>query len=146
MCAALELNSRVVLPGRLVGAWKNIGAPCRFVWAGFATVERMDWWTRQGWTLVDVPAHRFAERSERTRRLAWDEVPRGFVVRGVIELGAAAPTLKIVTRAANAEELVRFEHPRMPLIDAPLFSAEWLPLVELELESQRGTLSQGELF
>ncbi len=75
--------------------------------------------------MVDVPAARFAERSERDRQLRWDDVACGSVVRGLIDPNAGKPLLKIVTRASTPEELVRFEHPRMPLIELPLFSAEW---------------------
>ena len=89
-----------------------------------------------------MPAEKFAERSERTRQLAWDMVPAGMVVRGLVNQEVAMPLLKIVTRASNAEELARFEHPRMPLIEPPLFSAELFPPDD---EDSRGSV-QTELF
>ena len=122
MCAALEFNSRVIRPGKLAGAWRGEKFE-QIVWAGFARRETLGWWKRQGAELVDVPAHRFAERSERDRKLRWDDVPRGLVVRGVVLAETKTPLLKIVTRASTAEELARFGHPRMPLIEEPFFSA-----------------------
>jgi len=32
--------------------------------------------------------------------------------------------------ASTAEELARFEHPRMPLIEPPLFSSDLVPITE----------------
>ena len=140
MCAVLELNSRVIRPGKLLRVWTEKGKEGKFVWAGFARNEIAGWWRKQGWEPVDVPAERFAERSERTRQLGWDVVPAGMVVRGIIEANAEKPVLKIVTRASSAEELQRFEHPRMPLIEPPLFSAESLGVED------DGSAAQPELF
>ena len=142
MCVALELHNKVVRPGRLVRVWLKGKSAGRFVWAGFARRETDGWWKNQGWEPVDVPAEKFAERSERTRQLAWDMVPAGMVVRGLVNQEVAMPLLKIVTRASNAEELARFEHPRMPLIEPPLFSAELFPPDD---EDSRGSV-QTELF
>ena len=122
MCAAFELNSRVIRPGKHVGVWRD-GKAEQLVWAGFARREVLGWWKRQGGELVDVPAHRFAERSTRDRQLRWDNLPTGFVVRGLVAVPNGTPLLKVVTRASTEEELSRFEHPRMPVIEAPLFSA-----------------------
>ena len=124
MCAAVEINSEVIRPGRLLRAWRNGQVPVAHVWAGFARNESLGWWKRKGAELVDVPAHRFAERSDKDGRLRWDAVPPGYVVRGLLDSSESTPLLKVVTRAATAEELERFEHPRMPLIELPLFSAE----------------------
>ena len=138
MCAALELNSRIIRPGKRVGLWRNAQAE-QLVWAGFARREVLDWWKRQGGELVDVPAHRFAERSDRDRQLRWDDVPAGFVVRGLVAVPDETPLLKVVTRASTEDEMRRFQHPRMPLLEAPLFSAEAIdvaPPVD----------AQGELF
>jgi hypothetical protein len=139
MCAALGVKNAVIRPGRPVRAWRRKGEHGSFVWAGFARHEIGDWWKSKGWEPVDVPAEKFAERSDRTRQLAWDEVPAGMVVRGVVDANAEKPLLKIVTRASSAEELARFEHPRMPLIEPPLFSAEPLGVEEAEA-------AQRELF
>jgi hypothetical protein len=140
MCAALELNSRVIRPGRRLPVWRGKGLPAQLVWAGFARKETFGWWKKNGWEPVDVPAEKFAERSDRTRQLAWDAVPAGIVVRGIVETNAARPILKIVTRASTEEEMRRFEHPRMPLMEAPLFSAEPLPVED------GGDAAQAELF
>lgn len=126
MCAALELDGKSLRPGGLVCAWTAAGG-MRFVWAGFARKESLGWWKRNGAELVDVPATRFAERSDRTRELNWDEVPSGLVARGIVDKTGATPLLKVVTRQGTAEELARFEHDRMPLLEPPLFSAEPVP-------------------
>ena len=139
MCAAFELNSRIIRPGKCAGAWRA-GKPGHFVWAGFARRETLGWWKKQGAELVDVPAHRFAERSERDRQLRWDDVRPGCVLRGLVIVEATTPLLKIVTRASTPEELARFEHPRMPLIEEPLFNA-----AVIEPEPEPGSAQQ-ELF
>ena len=139
MCAALELNQTRIRPGQLVAVWGRGGA-LRMVWAGFARKESLGWWKRQGGELVDVPAHRFAERSDRDRQLRWDDIPPGCVVRGLLDPHDGQPLLKIVTRASTPDELARYEHPRMPLLEAPLISAEIIPLPPTE------TPAQAELF
>ena len=141
MCAALELNSRVIRPGKLLRVWTGKGSKTAFVWAGFARNEIAGWWKVKGWERVDVPAEKFAERSDRSRQLAWDVVPGGLVVRGIIEANVEKPLLKIVTRASSVEELRRFEHSRMPLIEPPLFSAE-----PLGFEDDGSSTMQPELF
>ena len=45
------------------------------------------------------------------------------MVRGIVDPNEGKPLLKIVTRASTEAELLRFEHPRMPLIETPIFSA-----------------------
>jgi hypothetical protein len=137
MCAVLEVNRNVLRPGRIVGCHvgKNV---LHLPWAGFAQAEKLAWWRRTtGGELADVPAHRFAERSDRTRNLAWEPVPAGFVVRALVIPNDGKPLLKIVTRASTPDELARYEHDRMPLIELPLFSGEIIP-VERD--------AQGELF
>ena len=138
MCAAFELNSRVIRPGKRVGIWRNAHAE-QLVWAGFARRETLGWWKQQGGELVDVPAHRFAERSTRDRQLRWDDVPPGSVVRGLVVAPNDTPLLKIVTRASTEEELSRFEHPRMPVIEAPLCNYAVIEIAE-------PMDAQGELF
>ncbi len=123
MCAALALNTNIIRPGKWIGFWRKRGKD-QLVWAGFARRESLEWWQRRGGELVDIPADRFAERSDRTRAFAWDEIAPGNVVRGVIDPNEGKPLLKIVTRASTPAEIHRFDHPRMPLIEPPLFSAE----------------------
>jgi len=138
MCARYELNKTRKQPGRICDVW-NAERLEQMVWAGFATTEKLDYWTkRRGGKLVDVPAERFAERSQIDGRLIWAEVPDGQVIRGLIDPGEGKPVLKIVTRASSSEELVLFEHPRMPLLESPIYSAQ-LPPPEPESP-------QGELF
>jgi hypothetical protein len=139
MCAALGKQNKIIRPGKLVPFWRGACAE-QLVWAGFARKETMGWWKRKGGELVDVPAERFAERSDRDRQLRWDDIPPGQVVRGLVDANDGQPLLKIVTRASTPEELARFEHDRMPLLEAPLFSAA--PLDQPEEPKP----AQGELF
>lgn len=129
MCAALETNGKELRPSRRVGFWESENIAGRLIWAGFARRESLPWWKKKGGRLVDVPAHRFAERSDLDRQLRWDDVPAGLIVRGVIDPNDGKPLLKIVTRESSPEEFARFEHPRMPPIEAQLFRAEILPEV-----------------
>ena len=139
MCAALELNEAKLRPGRLVGVWRATGA-AHLPWAGFARQESLGWWRKKGGELVDVPAHRFAERSDRDRQLRWDFVPAGEVVRGIIDPHDGQPLLKVVTRASTPDEAARYEHDRMPLLEPPLHSAA--PIAP----PPKAPSSQAELF
>ena len=140
MCAALELNSRMIRPGKLLPLWRRKKLE-QLVWAGFARKESLGWWKRKGGELVDVPAHRFAERSDRDKQLWWDDVPAGLIVRGLVDPNEGGTLLlKIVTRASTDEEMQRFEHSRMPLIEEPIFSAEIPPFEDSAPEAQRELL------
>ena len=139
MCAQYESRKKIRRPGKLVGVWQAENETAQLVWAGFAKKENLAWWKRCGGVLVDIPADRFAERSDRDRRLIWDDMPGGHVIRGIIDPHACQPILKLVTRASTVDELAHFEHPRMPLIEPPLFSLD--PVDVEEPES-----AQGELF
>lgn len=143
MCAAFELNSRMVRPGKVAALWQRAGA-ARLVWAGFARSESLAWWIRKGGELADIPAHRFAERSDRDGKLRWDEVPPGLVLRGLIDPNDGKPLLKVVTRASTEAERTLFEHPRMPVMELPLFSAE--PVAGGGDEGEEGGEDQLELF
>ena len=92
-----------------------------YVWAGFAKKESLNWWKSKGAELVDLPAEKFAERSDISRRLVWDVLPDGTVIRAIIDLQSKEPLIKIVTRAATEEELKQFEHPRMPLFEHAIY-------------------------
>ncbi len=121
MCAAFEFKGRISKPGRdVIGAGAH--GPLRHAWAGFARHEILSWWERKGALLIDVPATRFAERSEITGKLIWDDVTPGLVLRGLLDLQTRNPLIKIVTRASSLEELERFQHPRMPVLESPLFA------------------------
>jgi hypothetical protein len=43
------------------------------------------------------------------------------VIRGLLDHQTGQPLIKIVTRESTAEELQRFQHPRMPVLEPPLF-------------------------
>ena len=137
MCAALELNSRMLRPGRWVSFWSGAGRR-QLVWAGFAREESLPWWRKKGGELVDIPADRFAERNDATGRLGWDDVPPGKVVRGLVDPNGEAPLLKVVTRASTVEEAGKFGHDRMPVIEKALFNAERIEQTEVvERSGQR---------
>jgi hypothetical protein len=144
MCARLELNDMQVQPGQAVAVWLEEGRSAWLTWAGFARNESLARWLAMGAQLVDIPARRFAERSTRTRRLHWDEIALGMIVRGLVDSNSGKPLLKIVTRASTPEEYAFYDHPRMPLIERPRVSAERIlppaPLVE------RPVMFQPELF
>jgi len=120
MCAVFERKGQGFRPGRAVQVVGPQGVVDP-VWAGFARAEILGWWQQKGGLLVDLPADRFAERSNITGKLLWDDVPQGLVIRGVIDPQSGAPLLKVVTRAASEEEQNRFQHPRMPLLEVPLY-------------------------
>lgn len=143
MCAAFELNSRVIRPGRWVGVWRERGEDHQ-IWSGFARREILEWWKRRGGEFVDIPADRFAERSDLDRRIRWEDIPQGQVIRGLIDPNDGKPLLKVLTRAATREEQVRFQHPRVPVIEAPLFSA--VPVTPMREMGPDGPAEQGELF
>ena len=126
MCATFEFNRQIYKPGKKVVAVAASGI-VRHVWAGFAREEILDWWQRKGGILLDIYADRFAERSNVTGKLIWDQVPERLVIRGVLDQQTGGePLVKIVTRASTHEELERYQHPRMPVLAAPLF-----PIVEI---------------
>lgn len=140
MCSVFQFKKQTFRPGREVKAQSRCGI-VRYVWAGFARNESLDWWLQKGGVLLDLPIDRFAERSDQTGQLVWDDVPDHLVLRGLLDVQSGKPLLKVVTRAASLEELGRFQNPRIPLLAEPLF--ELLP------EGMSGTSEehpQGELF
>ncbi|MEX1117735.1 MAG: hypothetical protein WEB60_02980 [Terrimicrobiaceae bacterium] len=126
MCAAFEFQGRGFRPGKEVSGAGLQGVK-RHVWAGFARVEILDWWQRKGGVLLDIPASRFAERSGVTGKLIWDGVPQGLVLRALLDTQTQAPLIKVVTRASTPQELSHFQHPRMPLLEKPLFPNLTIP-------------------
>lgn len=123
MCARFELNDTRFGPGKPIAFWRD-SFPQQLAWAGFARRETLRWWQAKGGVLVDIPAHRFAERSKKDGRLIWADVPTGQVIRGLVDPSGNQPLVKVVTRAPTAEEMLQFEHPRMPFIESPLWSAD----------------------
>lgn len=81
MCATFQFRGKTYKPGSEVAGSGERGIICH-AWAGFARSEILSWWKKRGAVLIDIPADRFAERSEVTRKLIWDEVAEGFVIRG----------------------------------------------------------------
>lgn len=126
MCARFELNSKGCKPGAIVAARAANGI-VRHPWAGFARQEILEWWTRRGAAPVDIYANRFAERSDTTGRLEWEDVPKGLVIRGVVDAQSGQPLIKVVTRPSSRSESERFDHGRMPVLEPPLFERIELP-------------------
>ncbi len=124
MCARLELNDTCYQSGQSVAVWLEEGHAAWLTWAGSVRRESLDRWLAMGAQLVDIPAQKFAERSNRTHGLLWESIPLGMVVRGIVDSMSGKPILKVVTRAATPEEAARFQHPRMPVIEPPRVSAE----------------------
>ena len=136
MCATFEFKKMIFRPSKEVFARAEKGI-VKHVWAGFARAEMLEWWQKKGGLLVDIYADRFAERSDKTHQLIWDAVPKQFVIRGLVDHQTAHPLIKIVTRESTHEELNKFQHPRMPVLEPPLFD-----LLEIELKQS----DQEEMF
>jgi hypothetical protein len=122
MCVVFQFQSSIFKPGGKITARAKHDVVSH-VWAGFARHEIMDWWMKKGGMLLDIHAGSFAERSDTTRRLVWDTVPENHVIRGILDVQSSHCLIKVVTRAATSEERARFQHPRMPLLECPLFGS-----------------------
>lgn len=134
MCAAFEFQGRGFQPGKEVSGAGEQGV-VRHVWAGFARAEILDWWQRKGALLLDIPATRFAERSEITGKLVWGDVPDGLFLRGLVDSQTSKPLIKIVTRASTKQEIEFFQHSRMPLLEKPVF-----PGLTIAMDDEPGML------
>jgi hypothetical protein len=119
MCAVFKVKGIEFRPGREVHA-DGPGGAVRAVWAGFARSEILHWWISKGGVPIDIRAEEFAERSEADGSLVWRAVPEGFAIRGLLDTQSGGALVKIVTRAATPEEFAHFQHPRHPVLEAPL--------------------------
>ncbi len=108
-------------------------------WTGFATSEKLAWWEHTWGDPVDIPAEKFAERSELDGFVKWGDVPSGFVIRGLYMKEPPRDQIKIVTRASTDDEYATFAHPRMPLL---LMSSNPSEILKIQLPQQ----AQLELF
>jgi len=135
MCAVFQYKKKIFKPGKEIAANAETGIVVH-PWIGFARAEILDWWQRKGGLLLDIYADRFAERSDQTGNLIWDAVPHEFVIRGILDRQTGKPVVKIVTRESSREELERFQHPRMPLLEKPLFAPVDLSIVQEESEPE----------
>ena len=133
MCATFQFKKQVIKPGKEIVAVSESGL-VRHAWAGFARVEILDWWKHKGCTQLDIYADRFAERSDQTGKLIWDDVPRNLVIRGLLDLRSGVPLIKVVTRASTPAELQKYQHPRMPVLDKPMFPIMEIPENSDEVE------------
>lgn len=122
MCAVFKVQGKTFRPGREVPAVGPDG-PIHRIWAGFARSEILNWWIQRGGILLDIPAEEFAERSDRSGELVWDELPSGLVIRAILDRQTAHELVKIVTRESAPAELERFQHNRMPVLEKPLHAA-----------------------
>ena len=122
MCSVFKNKKLVLKPGRVLkGA--SIKGQVSGVWAGFARSEILDWWHRQGAQEVELTATSFAERSSRTGQLIWEDVPENHIISAILDHRQNPALLKVVTRAANPDEVSKFEHPRLPLLRKRKFAA-----------------------
>ena len=121
MCATFKKGDRVFKPRSMVEARGRTG-DLRAVWAGFARSEILGWWKRQGAEELDVEATEFAERSDASGELVWGTVPQGLVLRAVLDVRGNTPLVKVVTRSATKAECTVYGHPRMPVLESPLYA------------------------
>jgi hypothetical protein len=122
MCSVFKNKTLVLKPGRVVSGSSQRGQVAA-VWAGFARSEILDWWHRQGAEEVELTATSFAERSDRTGQLVWEDIPDGHIISAILDHRQNPALLKVVTRAANPDEISKFEHPRLPLVQKRKFAA-----------------------
>ena len=120
MCATFKNGDRLFKPRSIVPA-RGAKGGVNAIWAGFAHSEILGWWKRQGAEELDIEATVFAERSDVSGELVWGTVPEGLVLRAVLDARGNTPLLKVVTRAASEEELAVYGHPRMPVLECPLY-------------------------
>jgi len=130
MCSVFKNKNLILKPGHLLKGATERG-PASGIWAGFARSEILDWWKRQGAEEVELTATSFAERSEKTGQLVWDDVPDGQIISALLDHRQSPALLKVVTRPSTAPELARFNHPRLPLLQKrkfpPILPAEEEP-------------------
>jgi hypothetical protein len=122
MCSVFKNKKLVLKPGRVLKGASPHGQVSG-AWAGFARSEILDWWHRQGAEEVELTATSFAERSSRTGQLVWEDVPENYIISAILDHRQSPALLKVVTRAANPDELSKFEHPRVPLLRKRKFAA-----------------------
>jgi len=120
MCSVFKNKTLVLKPGRVVSGSSKRGQVAA-IWAGFARSEILNWWHQQGAEDVELTATSFAERSDRTGQLVWEDIPQDHVISAILDLRENPALLKVVTRPAHPNELLKFEHPRLPVIQKRKF-------------------------
>lgn len=138
MCSVFKNKNLVLKPGRIVSGSTARG-PVSGVWAGFARSEILDWWKKQGAEEVELTATGFAERSEKSGKLVWEDIPSGQAISALLDHRENPALLKVVTRPADADEILKFEHHRMPLIKIRRFDAVPPGVEEPDLFSHTAT-------
>jgi len=119
MCAAIEFSTRVVRLGRRI-AFRHAAGEAELPWMGFAREEVLGWWRLRGAELVDLPADRFAQRSEFDRQIRWTDLTVGQVIRALLDLTPEEPVIRVLTRPSTPEEHKRLQVTRMPVTDAAI--------------------------
>jgi hypothetical protein len=130
MCARIRIHDTMVKSCERLPVWLAHGRHGLLVWAGFAQRESVGWWQQNGGVLIDVPAHGFAQQSKTPGDLIWIPVPPGQVIRGIMDPREGVPFVKILIRPATESDHASFEHPRMPVLASPLFSADPIALAQ----------------
>lgn len=119
MCSRFkDKKGETLRPGQMVEVMRAIRERREkrvLPWAGFARSEIMAWWLRQGSEEVEIEASAFAERSDVSGELVWEDLPEGRVIAGLIDRREGKELLKVVTRGATHDEFRKFAHPRMPV-------------------------------
>jgi hypothetical protein len=122
MCSVFKNKNLVLALGRVLNG-SSIRGKVSGVWAGFARSEILNWWQRQGAEEVELTATSFAERSSKTGQLVWEDIPEDHVISAILDHRENPALLKVVTRAANPDEISKFEHLRLPLVQKRKFAA-----------------------
>jgi hypothetical protein len=103
----MKIDGRIYRPSNNIPT--QVGGKSQMLfWDGFAREERLGMWKSRGASEVTIKADAFAERSDTSRELVWDENPvtiHGLVIQN---------TVRVITREASPAELSRFGHGRMP--------------------------------
>ena len=115
MCSVFKNKNLVLKPGRLLNGSTHRGQVSG-IWAGFARSEILDWWKKSGAEEIELTATSFAERSGETGNLVWENIPESHVISALLDHRENPALLKVVTRPANAEEQIKFQHPRLPVL------------------------------
>lgn len=130
------------------------GTPAEGVWAGFATEERLAWWIRQPGNVLaqGEEAAEIAERAGDTRELVWGAAPPNARLVYVLEPARAGKNYRLarmITTAANADQVLYFRHGRFPLFGTllPDGSIQKIPPAKPPASPPvRPPPAQGELF
>ena len=124
MCSRLQYKESTFKPGDRISVNSALKLNGSGKWTGFVRSDAEEktkrFWVNQGFkSKLDVPATRFAERSRKAGEDVFDDVGEGKVVYAVGN--RKTQEVRILTRAATAEEKGKYGHERVPVIDKKRF-------------------------